>query len=144
MQVNWVCECGEVLKCPNCDISLTYHKSNNIMRCHYCGYGVVKPNKCSKCNSKDIILMGTGTEKVEEVLFTLEDGLTICLYDEEGRKSYSIKPLMLVRFENSYHTLENQTDNPIKFLIFKLLLDGIDKSGVLRVDKILYDGGDLR
>ena len=61
-------ECGNVLKCPNCDISLTYHKSNNTLRCHYCGYATIKPNNCSKCNSKYLILKGIGTEKIEEYL----------------------------------------------------------------------------
>ena len=61
-------ECGNVLKCPNCDISLTYHKSNNTLRCHYCGYATVKPNNCSKCNSKYLVLKGIGTEKIEEYL----------------------------------------------------------------------------
>ena len=61
-------ECGNVLKCPNCDISLTYHKSNNTVRCHYCGYATIKPNNCPKCNSKYLILKGIGTEKIEEYL----------------------------------------------------------------------------
>ena len=61
-------ECGNVLKCPNCDISLTYHKSNNTLRCHYCGYATIKPNNCCKCNSKYLVLKGIGTEKIEEYL----------------------------------------------------------------------------
>ena len=61
-------ECGNVIKCPNCDISLTYHKSNNTLRCHYCGYTKQKPNTCPNCNSKYILLKGIGTEKIEELL----------------------------------------------------------------------------
>lgn len=61
-------ECGSVLKCPNCDISLTYHKSNGTLRCHYCGYAEGKPNVCSKCNSKYLVLKGIGTEKIEELI----------------------------------------------------------------------------
>lgn len=61
-------ECGEVLKCPNCDISLTYHKTSGTLRCHYCGYATIKPNLCPKCSSKYLMLKGIGTEKIEEVL----------------------------------------------------------------------------
>ena len=61
-------ECGSVVKCPNCDISLTYHKINNTLRCHYCGYATIRPNNCAKCNSKYLILRGIGTEKIEEYL----------------------------------------------------------------------------
>ena len=62
-------ECGNVLKCQNCDISLTYHKSNDTLRCHYCGYATVKPNVCPKCGSKYLISKGIGTEKIEEYLY---------------------------------------------------------------------------
>ena len=61
-------ECGNVIKCPNCDISLTYHKSSSTLRCHYCGYGTNKPDICPKCNSKYLLLKGIGTEKIEEYL----------------------------------------------------------------------------
>lgn len=61
-------ECGNVVKCPNCDISLTYHKTNSMLRCHYCGYGTSKPNNCPKCNSRYLMLKGIGTEKIEELI----------------------------------------------------------------------------
>lgn len=61
-------ECGEVFKCPNCDISLTYHKTNKILKCHYCDYSTKKIELCPKCNSKYLILKGIGTEKIEEYL----------------------------------------------------------------------------
>lgn len=61
-------ECGNVIKCPNCDISLTYHKANSMLRCHYCGYAENKPDKCPKCNSKYLMLKGIGTEKIEEYI----------------------------------------------------------------------------
>jgi len=59
-------ECGFVLKCPDCMLSLTYHKSNNRAVCHYCGYKEELPQACSECKSKYIRHFGTGTEKVEE------------------------------------------------------------------------------
>lgn len=63
--------CGYVDKCPNCDISLTYHKSSNMMRCHYCGYANKKPELCPSCKENAIRSLGSGTEKVEEELHKL-------------------------------------------------------------------------
>lgn len=61
-------DCGHVPQCPNCDISLTYHKSSDQLKCHYCGYQETPPNKCPNCESEHIRQMGTGTQKVEELL----------------------------------------------------------------------------
>lgn len=60
--------CGAVTKCPNCDISLTYHKTSDMLRCHYCGYATKKNIKCLKCGSNDLKDYGLGTEKLEEEL----------------------------------------------------------------------------
>lgn len=57
--------CGYVFKCPNCDVSLTYHK-NNFLVCHYCGFGKKQDKTCPKCSSKYVKFFGAGTEKVEE------------------------------------------------------------------------------
>ena len=62
--------CGYVEKCPNCDISLTYHKSSNMLRCHYCGYATKRKKLCPKCQ-KEFKDYGIGTEKVEEELKSL-------------------------------------------------------------------------
>lgn len=59
--------CGYVEKCPNCDISLTYHKSSNMLRCHYCGYATVKKEKCPNCG-EEFNQYGLGTEKAFEEL----------------------------------------------------------------------------
>ena len=64
-------ECGYVYKCPNCDITYTYHKSSNNLKCHYCGYSMVLPNKCSICGSDNLRDYGLGTEKLEETLNSL-------------------------------------------------------------------------
>ncbi len=58
--------CGYVEKCPNCDISLTYHKSSETLRCHYCGYGNKLNIMCPECHEKSLKPLGTGTEKIEE------------------------------------------------------------------------------
>ena len=60
--------CGESVKCPNCDITLTYHKSSNILRCHYCGYATKYEVTCPKCHEKSLKDLGVGTEKIEEEL----------------------------------------------------------------------------
>ena len=62
-------DCGTVLQCQNCDISLTYHRSNEKCKCHYCGYEIYVPKTCPQCQSEHIRFFGTGTQKVEEELY---------------------------------------------------------------------------
>ncbi|WP_412988149.1 primosomal protein N' [Pediococcus siamensis] len=61
-------DCGFVLKCPNCDISLTLHMDSHSMKCHYCGHEEAIPKVCPNCKSHKIRYYGTGTEKVEQEL----------------------------------------------------------------------------
>ena len=61
-------DCGYVMKCPNCDIPLTYHKTHNKMNCHYCDYTTYKVSICPSCGSKNITSFGLGTEKLQEEL----------------------------------------------------------------------------
>ncbi len=60
--------CGYVYKCPNCDISLIYHKTTNNLRCHYCGYSTQMSEKCPKCSEKSLLTLGMGTEKLENYI----------------------------------------------------------------------------
>ena len=64
-------ECGYVMKCPNCDLSLTMHKDTGEMQCHYCGYTEPIPKWCPNCHSSQIRFLGTGTQKVQEELLQL-------------------------------------------------------------------------
>ncbi|RIW36359.1 primosomal protein N' [Bacillus salacetis] len=64
-------DCGYVAQCPQCDISLTYHRFSNSMKCHYCGYETGVPETCPECDSEHIRYFGTGTQKVEEELAKL-------------------------------------------------------------------------
>ncbi|HEK9099229.1 primosomal protein N' [Bacillus pfraonensis] len=64
-------DCGYVVQCPHCDISLTYHKMNHRLKCHYCSYEESMPNACPACNSSYIRFFGTGTQKVEEEITKL-------------------------------------------------------------------------
>jgi len=61
-------ECGEVLDCPNCQVSLTYHKGVNRLKCHYCLHQEVLPQKCPRCASRYLRQFGVGTEQLEETL----------------------------------------------------------------------------
>ena len=61
-------ECGYTHKCPNCDIPLTYHKTSNSMKCHYCDYQTSKLLTCPECHSKNINSFGMGTEKLESLI----------------------------------------------------------------------------
>jgi primosomal protein N' (replication factor Y) len=61
-------DCGYVINCPHCDISLTYHSKGGQMKCHYCGYESLVPKHCPECSSEYIRYFGTGTQKVEEEL----------------------------------------------------------------------------
>ncbi|MBM7578446.1 primosomal protein N' [Jeotgalibacillus terrae] len=64
-------DCGTVMQCPHCEVSLTYHRSKESMKCHYCGHEEYVPNECPECTSEHIRYFGTGTQKVEEELFKL-------------------------------------------------------------------------
>lgn len=61
-------ECGFTHKCPNCDIPLIYHKSDNVMKCHYCGFKTSLLLECPKCHSKNINALGMGTERLESLI----------------------------------------------------------------------------
>ena len=80
--------CGYTFKCPNCDITLTYHKSNNILRCHYCGFGEKNYVECPKCREKALNSLGVGTQKIEEELKLLFPHSRILRmdYDTTSRK----------------------------------------------------------
>lgn len=60
--------CGFTYKCPHCEISLTYHKTSNTLRCHYCGYTKIKDDICPTCHEKGLNYLGLGTEKLEEII----------------------------------------------------------------------------
>lgn len=61
-------DCGHVMTCPNCSISLTYHSANNRLMCHYCGYSVLNDGKCPECGKEHIKFLGVGTQKAEDEL----------------------------------------------------------------------------
>lgn len=62
-------DCGTVVQCKNCDISMTYHRSTEKLKCHYCGYDEPVPTECPECKSDHIRFFGTGTQKIETEIF---------------------------------------------------------------------------
>lgn len=79
--------CGYVSKCPNCDITLTYHKTSDMERCHYCGYATKRKEICPECHEKAIEQLGYGTEKIEEELKSLFNARVIRMdLDTTGAK----------------------------------------------------------
>lgn len=79
-------ECGFVMRCPHCGLSLTHHKKGNRAVCHYCGYEQAAPEKCPECGSKYIRYFGSGTEKVEETITELFEGYTVERLDLDAVK----------------------------------------------------------
>lgn len=79
--------CGAVIKCPHCDVSLTFHKGEEKLLCHYCGYEIKKPPVCPACASKYIGLFGTGTQKVEEAVLKEFPGAAVLRMDADTTKN---------------------------------------------------------
>lgn len=125
-------ECGEVLKCPNCDITLTYHKSSGMNRCHYCGYAESNKGICKKCNGS-MRLMGYGTERVEEEikkLFPLANTLRMDI-DTTSRKGS--QEAIINKFYNHEADILIGTQMIAKGLDFPL----VTLVGVINADTIL-------
>ncbi|MDN6029061.1 MAG: primosomal protein N' [Lactobacillus sp.] len=88
-------ECGFVLKCPNCDLSLTMHKDTQQMQCHYCGHTEPIPSHCPQCSSQQIRFLGTGTQKVAEELQALLPAVRLLRMDvDTTRRKGSYKRIL--------------------------------------------------
>jgi len=93
-------DCGEVLKCPHCDISLTFHKYGNKMVCHYCGHNERKPVLCPTCKSDNIDFIGIGTESAEEELKKLIPNIRILRMDHDTTTRKNSHKTILDAFGN--------------------------------------------
>jgi len=93
--------CGHVEKCPNCDVSLTYHQFDNSLKCHYCGYEKPLITSCSKCNSPFLERMGMGTEKLEEELNKLFPRAKTVRMDNDTTRGKNGHEKVLYDFENN-------------------------------------------
>jgi primosomal protein N' (replication factor Y) len=75
--------CGERLRCKNCDITLTYHRQDGKLVCHYCGFNASTPKKCPFCESEFLYFIGQGTEQIEDILVKRFPNLTIARIDRD-------------------------------------------------------------
>jgi len=112
-------ECGNVIKCPNCDISLTYHKKNDTLKCHYCNHIESKPTICPKCNSKHLILRGIGTEKIEELLNQKFDNINIVRMDRDTTTNKGSHERIINDFNSNKYNVLLGTQMISKGLDFK-------------------------
>ena len=79
--------CGYTYKCPNCDITLTYHKTTNNLMCHYCGYQKKKDNVCPSCGEEALNYYGLGTERLEEKILELIPNARIVRMDQDTTRN---------------------------------------------------------
>jgi primosomal protein N' (replication factor Y) len=126
-------QCGHVPHCVQCDVSLIYHKHNQKLVCHYCGYTVTPPKTCSACGSNQLRYKGMGTEKIEEDIEILFPDAKIARMDlDSTRSKYAYKQL-LDDFENRNIDILIGTQMVTKGLDF----DNVSVVGVLNADSIL-------
>jgi primosomal protein N' (replication factor Y) len=84
-------DCGLAVRCPSCSVSLTFHKSERTLKCHYCGFLTRPPDKCPACSGLTMKLLGSGTQKIEEELRALFPAARILRMDSDsvkGRQAY--------------------------------------------------------
>ncbi|EIU7101613.1 primosomal protein N' [Listeria monocytogenes] len=127
-------DCGYVVECPNCDISLTYHQSSNQMKCHYCGHEERVPQKCPSCEGEHIRYFGTGTQKVEESLTKLIPEARVIRMDVDTTRTKGAHEKLLKRFRNHEADILLGTQMIAKGLDFP----DITLVGVLNADTMLH------
>lgn len=93
-------DCGYEIKCPHCDIALTYHKSSNGLVCHYCGYRKPIVSVCPECGSLDVIHSGFGTEMVEAEVKRLFPSAVVARLDTDIAKKKGISATIIDDFRN--------------------------------------------
>jgi len=129
-----VCDtCDWVPMCKNCDISLTYHKRENKIKCHYCGYSESLPAKCPQCQSTRILMKGFGTEKVEEELGAIFPEATIRRMDMDSTRTRYAHQRIITEFEERRIQILVGTQMVTKGLDF----DNVSLVGILNADNML-------
>ena len=125
--------CGEVKKCPNCDISLTYYKNDNQLRCSYCEHSEKYINFCDKCHEKDLNIMGVGTEKLEEELNTLFKDYKVLRMDMDTTRKKGSYEKIINDFKNHLYDILVGTQMIAKGLDF----ENVTLVGVINADQSL-------
>ncbi len=129
------CEsCGHVTYCSNCDVVMTYHKSSNEMKCHYCGHKAAKPAICPRCHSENLNVRGVGVEQIHEEAERLFPDAEVDRMDVDSmRRKYA--------YEKLYEKLEKgETDILVgtQMIAKGLDFENIELVAVPRADSMLY------
>ena len=122
--------CGYTFKCPNCDITLTFHKSSNTLRCHYCGYEEKVYNSCPSCSENSLSNLGVGTQKIEEELYSLFPTSKVLRMDYDTTSKKGMHEKMIQAFKNLEYDI---------LLGTQMVAKGLDFSNVTLVGVINAD-----
>ncbi|WP_300488416.1 primosomal protein N', partial [Flavobacterium sp.] len=125
--------CGHVPQCPNCDVSLTYYKYKNQLRCHYCGYSIANPTHCHACQSVDLSTKGFGTEQIEMELRELFPEKNIGRMDQDTtRGKYGYEKIIDAFREQEIDILVGT-----QMLAKGLHFDNVTLVGIMNADNML-------
>ena len=125
--------CGEALKCPHCNVPLSYHRYDNTLRCHYCEYKAPYTPVCPSCKEEALQLRGAGTEKIEEELRELFPNASVARYDADIAKSKKDSEKVLSDFASGKTDILVGTQMTSKGFDFK----GLALVAVIQADTIL-------
>lgn len=128
-------ECGTVMTCPNCSISLTYHLKNGRLMCHYCGYSVPFTKKCTNCGNDTVKFTGIGTQKLEEELQMIVPNAKVLRMDTDTTSSRFSYEKKFGSFAKGEYDILVGTQMVAKGLNFP----DVTLVGVLSVDQMLYN-----
>ncbi len=128
-------DCGHVITCPNCSISLTYHSYNNSLMCHYCGYSKPLDNVCTECGSKNIRYSGYGTQRIEDEIERLFPQARIIRMDADTTSAKFSHQRIFDAFSNGEYDILIGTQMVAKGLDFP----NVELVGVVNADNSLYD-----
>jgi len=126
-------QCNWIPQCKNCDVTLTYHKNSELLKCHYCGYSSSIPPTCNDCGSQDLRMMGFGTEKVEEDLQMIFPEAKITRMDLDSTRKKNAFQKIISDFEERKTDILTGTQMVTKGLDF----DNVNVVGVLSTDNML-------
>ena len=126
-------DCHYVPQCINCDVSLIYHKQQNVLRCHYCGYTASVPTECPNCHSANIKMHGFGTEKIEEDLQLVMPDAKVARLDLDTTRSKNDYQSILKHFQDKETNILVGTQMVTKGLDF----DSVKVVGILNADNML-------
>lgn len=131
---SWNCEvCNWTPHCTNCDVSLTYHKTSNTLKCHYCGFTTMPVGTCGHCGSNRLRMIGFGTEKIEDELALIYPTKTIERLDLDTTRSKNAYQDLIYRFEEGIIDILIGTQMITKGLDF----DNVRLVGILDADMLL-------